>query len=87
MAIAASGALAFSLAACSTSSTTSSSPSASASASTNGTPIATIPSLSGKDTAVTVDAGFLAALKSLGLTPGVLGTATLSTAGVLDFPI
>ncbi|PPF84149.1 hypothetical protein C5B96_07570 [Subtercola sp. Z020] len=87
IAIAASGLLAFSLAACSTSSTTSSSPSASASASTNGTPIATIPSLSGKDTAVTVDAGFLAALKSLGLTPGVLGTATLSTAGVLDFPI
>ncbi|RFA09875.1 hypothetical protein B7R54_12180 [Subtercola boreus] len=87
IAIAASGLLAFSLAACSTSSTTSSSPSASASASTNGTPIATIPTLSGKDTAVTVDAGFLAALTSLGLTPGVLGTATLSTAGVLDFPI
>ncbi|RFA14231.1 hypothetical protein B7R22_11360 [Subtercola boreus] len=87
IAIAASGLLAFSLAACSTSSTTSSSPSASASASTNGTPLASIPALSGKDTAVTVDAGFLAALKSLGLTPGVIGTATLSTAGVLDFPI
>ncbi|TIH36296.1 hypothetical protein [Subtercola vilae] len=88
LAIAASGLLAFSLAACSTSSTTSSSTSSpSASASTNGTPIATIPALSGVDTEVTVDAGFLAALKSLSLTPGVIGTATLSQAGVLAFPI
>ncbi|RFA19773.1 hypothetical protein B7R25_11465 [Subtercola boreus] len=90
-AIAASGLLAFSLAACSTTSSTTSTPaasaSASASASTNGTPLASIPALTGVDTEVTVDAGFLAALKSLSLTPGVLGTATLSDAGVLAFPI
>ncbi|GAA0997535.1 hypothetical protein [Subtercola frigoramans] len=86
LAVAATGALAFSLAACSsTSSTTSSSPAASTSSTP--TPVASIPALSGVDTEVTVDAGFLAALKTLGLTPGVVGTATLSSAGVLAFPI
>ena len=86
LAVAASGALAFSLAACSSSSTsTASSPSASTSSTP--TPVASIPNLTGVDTEVTVDPGFLAALKSLNLTPGVLGTATLSDAGVLAFPI
>ncbi|MCU1480839.1 MAG: hypothetical protein JWQ19_1625 [Subtercola sp.] len=86
LAVAASGALAFSLAACSSSSTsTASSPSASTSSTP--TPVASIPNLTGVDTEVTVDPGFLAALKSLNLTPGVLGTATLSNAGVLAFPI
>ena len=51
------------------------------------TPVAEIPSLSGVHTQVTLDAGFLKALSSLGLTPGVVGTATLSKAGVLTFPI
>jgi hypothetical protein len=51
------------------------------------TPVAEIPSLSGVHTQVTLDAGFLKALTSLGLTPGVVGTATLSKAGVLTFPI
>ncbi|GGF17299.1 hypothetical protein [Subtercola lobariae] len=87
LAIAASGALAFSLAACSSSSTTSSASSPSASTSSTPTPVASIPNLTGVDTEVTVDPGFLAALKSLNLTPGVLGTATLSSAGVLAFPI
>ncbi|UFS59714.1 hypothetical protein [Subtercola endophyticus] len=86
LAVAASGALAFSLAACSSSSTsTASSPSASTSSTP--TPVASIPNLTGVDTEVTVDPGFLAALKTLKLTPGVLGTATLSDAGVLAFPI
>lgn len=50
------------------------------------TPIATLPSLTGVDTQVTLDQGFLDALTSLKLTPGVLGTATL-TDGALHFPI
>ena len=78
------------LAACSTStdsgSGTSSSPSASEEA--DPTPLASIPSLDGVDTQVTLDAGFVEALTSLGLTPGVTGTATLDAAtGTLAFPI
>lgn len=51
------------------------------------TPLASIPELAGVDTQVTLDAGFLDAITSLGLTPGVIGTATLSDEGVLAFPI
>jgi hypothetical protein len=49
-------------------------------------PIASIPALEGIDTQVTLDQGFVDALTSLGLTPGVTGTATL-TDGALHFPI
>jgi filamentous hemagglutinin family protein len=49
-------------------------------------PVATIEQLDGVDTQVTLDAGFVEAITSLGLTPGVLGGATL-TDGVLAFPI
>lgn len=83
----AAGALAFSLAACST-------PAAeepaetSASESSNETPdpTAVIEELGGVDTQVTLDQGFVDALGTLGLTPGVIGGATL-TDGVLAFPI
>lgn len=51
------------------------------------TPLATIPKLTGVHTQVTLDAGFVSALTSLKLTPGVVGTAKLSKAGVLTFPI
>ena len=50
------------------------------------TPLASIPELAGVDTQVALDAGFVEAITSLGLTPGVTGTATL-TDGVLAFPI
>jgi hypothetical protein len=50
------------------------------------TPIASIDALSGKTTAIKLDPGFLDALGTLKLTPGVLGTAKL-TAGSLIFPI
>jgi len=50
-------------------------------------PVAEIPSLSGKDTAVTLDAGFVKALGSLKLTPAPVGTAQISKAGVASFPI
>ncbi|KQT39543.1 hypothetical protein [Frigoribacterium sp. Leaf415] len=79
----ASGALVFSLAACSmdsgSSSDTSSSSSSSAEPSAASTPAASIADLSnGVDTQVAVDASFVEALTSLGLTPGVVGTATFT---------
>jgi hypothetical protein len=58
----------------------------SSSASADPTPLASIPSLSGVDTAVLLDADFAAALGTLGLTPGTVGTATLVD-GSLHFPI
>jgi hypothetical protein len=75
------------LAACSsTSDTGSTSSDTKSSAAADPTPVATIASLSGIDTQVTLDQGFLDALTSLKLTPGVLGGATL-TDGALHFPI
>jgi hypothetical protein len=49
-------------------------------------PVAAVPALKGGNTAVLLDSGFTSALTSLGLTPGVLGTATL-TDGSVHFPI
>ena len=51
------------------------------------TPVATIPALTGKDTAVTLDAGFVKALGDLKLTPAPVGTAEISKEGVASFPI
>jgi len=92
--IAAAGALALSLAACSTDSgestdTASSSSSASSEPSAASTPAATIADLSnGVDTQVAVDASFVEALTTLGLTPGVVGTAGFDAAtGTFSFPI
>ncbi len=56
-------------------------------AATSVKPVAEIPALSGKDTAVTLDAGFVEALGSLKLTPAPVGTAEISKAGVASFPI
>jgi hypothetical protein len=50
-------------------------------------PVAEIPALSGRDTAVTLDAGFVEALGTLKLTPAPVGTAEVSEAGVATFPI
>lgn len=50
------------------------------------TPLASIPALDGVSTEVTLDQGFVDALGSLGLTPGLIGTATLVD-GVLGFPV
>jgi hypothetical protein len=57
-----------------------------ASASKIPAPVAAVPEIFGGNTAVALDANFLAALKSLGVTPGVLGNATL-TNGSVAFPI
>ena len=65
----------------------SSSSSASSTPSASPTPAAVFTSVNGKTTQITLDSGFVDALKSLKLTPGVIGKATLSDAGVLTFPI
>ena len=77
------------LAGCSaTGTTTTPAPAASSSSSAEATPtpLASIPSLSGVDTAVQLDADVGAALTSLGLAAGTVGTATLEE-GSLHFPI
>jgi hypothetical protein len=50
-------------------------------------PVAAIDALAGEDTAVKLDKGFTDALTSLELTPGVVGTAELTSDGSLVFPI
>jgi hypothetical protein len=65
---------------------------AGSSASSSSTPSASptpalMTAVGGKTTQITLDAGFVSALKSLKLTPGTIGSATLSDAGVLTFPI
>ena len=86
------GLLVAGLAACSTDEGTASTPSSSSSSSSSSsaeatpTPVASIPALTGVDTAVLLDADFAVALTSLGLTPGTVGTATLEE-GSLHFPI
>jgi hypothetical protein len=81
LSVATGGVLVAALAACSSGSSSSTS-----SASSAPTPVATLTNLSGIGTQVTLDSGFVAALTSLKLTPGVTGSATL-TGGALNFPI
>ena len=50
------------------------------------TPVAQIDNVTGQSTAVALDKGFTDALTSLGLTPGVVGKATLAD-GSIRFPI
>jgi hypothetical protein len=50
-------------------------------------PVAQVDQLSGRSTAVTLDAGFVSALESLKVTPGPVGEATISKQGVASFPI
>jgi hypothetical protein len=61
-------------------------PEAAAKSSSIPAPVAAVPALKGGNTAVLLDSGFTGALTKLGLTPGVIGTATL-TDGSVHFPI
>lgn len=61
--------------------------SANAAQSSSPKPVAKIDSLTGKSTAVKLDAGFAKALQSLKVTPGVVGSATLTKGGSVVFPI
>jgi hypothetical protein len=74
------------LAACgSDSSSSDSTPAAAAPAAVK--PVADIPSLSGRSTSVALNGDFVKALGTLKLTPGTIGTAKLTKAGSLVFPI
>ncbi len=90
--VAAAGSLMFSLAACSPAAnssapaTSAASSSAAPASAEKPKPLASIPALTGKSTAVKLDASFAKALETLKLTPGVIGTADL-TDGSLIFPI
>ena len=77
-----------SMAACGSSSDTTSASASSSTATEQKAPkpVASIDSLTGNDTQVTLDQGFVDALTTLKLTPGVVGTAKL-TNGALVFPI
>ncbi len=77
--VATGGMLALTLAACGASSSTDA-------AAPEASPVAALTNLTGEKTEVVVDPGFLAGVTSLKLTPGVVGTATL-TNGTLAFPI
>ncbi|MBA3407878.1 MAG: hypothetical protein H0U06_07435 [Solirubrobacterales bacterium] len=50
-------------------------------------PVAQIDALSGRNTAVTLDAGFVEALGTLKLTPAPVGDGKITKAGVAEFPI
>jgi hypothetical protein len=50
-------------------------------------PVAQVDQLTGRTTAVTLDAGFVSALESLDVAPGPVGDATISKQGVASFPI
>jgi hypothetical protein len=50
-------------------------------------PVAKIDALTGKQTDVTLDAGFVEALTALKVTPGPVGDAKISKKGVASFPI
>jgi hypothetical protein len=79
----ATAALAFGAAACGSDDSSSSS----SAAKSIPKPVAQVDQLSGQSTAVTLDAGFADALKSLKLTPAPVGDASISSAGVASFPI
>ena len=83
-AVAVTGVLALTLGACGGSSSSTSGSAAKPAAS----PVAALTNLTGEKTEVVLDPGFLAGLKSLKLTPGIVGTATLDAkTGTLGFPI
>jgi len=85
--LAATAALALGATACGSDESSSSSSSGSSVSSQSAKPVADIPSLSGKSTAVTLNAGFVDALTQLKMTPTPVGDATITTQGIASFPI
>lgn len=86
-ALAATTTLALGAAACGSSNSNSSSSSDSKAASTKVAPLASIPTLSGKQTTVTLDPGFVQALTTLKVAPGPVGNAKITKGGNAIFPI
>jgi hypothetical protein len=85
--LAAVAAMGFGAAACGSDDSKSSSDGQGSSGSKQTEPVAEVGSLSGRSTAVALDAGFVDALKQLKLTPSAVGDASISAAGVASFPI
>lgn len=83
------GVLAVSLAACSGDDETAARPGGAASSSQSASPTAIVDNatLAGGNTSVALDAGFVAALTSLMVTPGAVGTGEITPAGAAVFPI
>ena len=84
--LAVTSALALGVAACGDDETSSSNGTASPQSS-KPEPVAQIDALTGKSTAVALDAGFVSALESLELTPAPVGDGSVSKKGVASFPI
>src|SRR5215207_4970237 len=85
--LATTAALSLGAAACGSNESSSGSSSGSSSQSQAPKPVAQIDQLTGKSTAVTLDAGFVDALTQLKLTPSPTGDASISESGVASFPI
>ena len=85
--LAAAAALALGATACGSDESSSSSGSGSSGASQQAKPVAQVDQLTGRSTAVTLDAGFVDALTQLKLTPSPVGDASISQQGVASFPI
>jgi hypothetical protein len=85
--LATAAALALGATACGSDDGSTSSSSGASGSSQQAEPVAKIDSLTGKSTAVTLDAGFVDALTQLELTPSPLGDATISKQGIASFPI
>jgi hypothetical protein len=85
--IAAVAALALGAAACGDDSTSGSDSASSSQGQAQPEPVAQVDALTGRSTAVTLDAGFVDALTELKLTPSPTGDASISQSGVASFPI
>jgi len=85
--LAAVGTLALGAAACGDNATTTATQTAGSQSGSTPEPVAQIDSLSGRSTAVALDAGFVKALGTLKLTPAPVGDAKITKAGVARFPI
>jgi len=85
--LATAAALALGATACGSDDSSSSSGSSASASSKQAKPVAQVDQLSGRSTAVTLDAGFVDALTQLKLTPSPVGDASISEKGVASFPI
>src|SRR5687767_1188211 len=85
--LATAAALALGATACGSDESSSSASAGSSGSSQQAEPVAKIDQLTGKSTAVALDAGFVDALTQLELTPSPIGDATISKQGVASFPI
>jgi hypothetical protein len=85
--LATTAALALGATACGSDESSTSSDSGSSGTSQQAKPVAQVDQLTGRSTAVTLDAGFVDALTQLKLTPSPVGDASISKQGVASFPI